>query len=464
MIDSTTSAPAARAATALLSGTTAPRYTSYPTADRFREDFGPDDYARALGQHARAAPRPLSLYVHLPFCESVCYYCACNKVVTRDRGRAVEYLAALEAEIELHARLLGTRAAVSQVHFGGGTPTFLDDTQLARLTEALERAFAIAPGAERAIEIDPRTVDAARLSALAGLGFDRLSFGVQDFDPAVQQAVHRVQPFESVASLVHAARRIGFEAINVDLIYGLPRQTPSSFARTLDRVRRLRPDRIALYAYAHLPERFKPQRRIDAAELPPPDDKVAMLRTAIDTFVAVGYDTIGMDHFALGHDALAVARREGRLQRNFQGYASHTGGDLIGLGVSAIGQIGDCYAQNAKALPDYLDAVRAGRFATERGLALQADDRLRRDVIMSIMCRGRLVYAAVEAAHAIDFRSTFADELVRLRALAGRGWVEFEAGGFSVTPAGWYAVRAVAAVFDRHLQAAGGRGAHSRIA
>jgi oxygen-independent coproporphyrinogen-3 oxidase len=453
-----------------LQGATAPRYTSYPTADRFAATFGERDYARALHERAATvaaagdAARPLSLYVHLPFCASVCYYCACNKVVTRNREQAVEYLDALEAEIALHANALGGRAAVSQLHLGGGTPTFLDDEQLARLGAMLDRGFALAPGAERAIEIDPRTVDATRLAALAALGFDRLSFGVQDFDPQVQRAVHRVQPYEQVADLLGAARRIGFEAINVDLIYGLPRQTPASFARTLEQVRTLRPDRIALYAYAHLPERFKPQRRIDSAALPAAADKVSMLGAAIDAFLAAGYEYIGMDHFALGHDALAVAKRQGRLHRNFQGYGTQPEGDVIGLGVSAIGQVGRCYAQNAKTLPEYYEALRAGRFATARGIALSDDDLLRRDVIMAIMCRGRVAYATFEAARGIDFRRAFAPELPRLAELAGRGWVELEAGGFRVTPEGWYAVRAVAAVFDRYLPGAGERSGFSRIA
>jgi oxygen-independent coproporphyrinogen-3 oxidase len=427
-----------------------PRYTSYPTADRFTPAFDADAYRSALQQ--RSAHTPLGLYVHLPFCASVCYYCACNKVVTRDRSRADEYLDVLQAEIELHAGVLGAGAAVSQLHFGGGTPTYFDDAQLSRLMAALQRAFTLAPGAERAIEIDPRTVSAQRLAHLASLGFDRLSFGVQDFDPLVQQAVHRVQPFEQVRALMHDARRIGFDSINVDLIYGLPKQTPQSVARTLQQVIELEPDRIALYAYAHLPERFKPQRRIDAVDLPPAADRLRMFDAAIKSFLDAGYEYIGMDHFARHDDALAVARRQGRLHRNFQGYSTQPDGDLIGLGVSAIGQIGPTYAQNAKTLPAYYEAVRAGRFATERGYTLTADDVLRRAAILAIMCQGELRRDSFMASHGIDPNEHFAAELQRLQPLAAEGLVELDAQGLHVTPTGRFVLRALAMVFDAHLR------------
>jgi len=431
-----------------------PRYTSYPTADRFTPAFDADAYRSALQRRAAAPDRtPLGLYVHLPFCASVCYYCACNKVVTRDRSRADEYLDVLLAEIELHAGVLGAGAAVSQLHFGGGTPTFLDDAQLSRLMGALQQAFTLVPGAERAIEIDPRTVDARRLAHLASLGFDRLSFGVQDFDPLVQQAVHRVQPFEQVRALMHDARRLGFDSINVDLIYGLPKQTPQSVARTLAQVIELAPERIALYSYAHLPERFKPQRRIAAADLPPAAERLQMLDAAIQSFLDAGYEYIGMDHFARRDDALAVACRQGRLHRNFQGYSTHPDGDLIGLGVSAIGQIGPTYAQNAKTLPAYYEAVRSGRFATERGHTLNADDLLRRAAIRSIMCQGELRYASIAAAHGVDCRRHFAAELERLQPLAAEGLVALGDDSLRVTPAGRFVLRAIAMVFDAHWRA-----------
>ena len=302
-----------------------PRYTSYPTADRFVEAFGEPDYLRALDQRRTgpaASTRPLSLYVHIPFCESLCYYCACNKIITKHHDRSAPYLRYLSKEVDLHVQHIGAGQSVSQLHLGGGTPTFFSDDELGELMSMLRRNFNLVAGGEYSIEVDPRTVDETRLQTLARLGFNRLSFGVQDFDPLVQKAVHRVQPAEQVFALVEAARRIGFESINVDLIYGLPKQTPESFDRTLAQVAQLRPDRIALYGYAHLPERFKPQRRIVVVDLPGAANKVAMLARALAAFDAAGYDYIGMDHFALPDDALAVAKRQGRLHRNFQGYST----------------------------------------------------------------------------------------------------------------------------------------------
>lgn len=435
--------------------TSGPRYTSYPTADRFHERYGELQYRQALAARAelarhRAAP-PLALYLHIPFCESVCYYCACNKVITRHHERAAEYLDAIECEIAMHAQALGTRERVTQLHFGGGTPTFLTDEELARLWAAIARSFEIAPDAECSIEVDPRTATPERLAHLAALGFNRLSFGVQDFDPEVQQAVHRVQPAEQVEALMAAARAIGFGSINVDLIYGLPRQTPERFARTIERVVALAPDRIALYGYAHLPERFKPQRRIDAAELPDGAARLAMLGHAIEAFGAGGYDYIGMDHFAKHHDALAIAKREGKLHRNFQGYTTQPECDLLGLGVSAIGRVGATHAQNAKTLDAYYGAIRERRFATVRGLALDTDDLLRRSIVMGLMCRGRLDFAEIRAEFGIDVPADFGAELQRLESMADAGLVRLDADGVTVTDAGWYVVRAVAMVFDRYL-------------
>ena len=436
-----------------------PRYTSYPTADRFVEAYGPAQYEHALQQRLEGggavggAATPLSVYVHIPFCESVCYYCACNKVITKHHERATAYLEALRIEIALVVAQLGRGQAVSQLHFGGGSPTFLSDDELEGLLACLQTAFRFVPGGEYAIEVDPRTVDAARLKRLAAMGLNRLSFGVQDFDPQVQQAVHRVQPFEQVADLMSAARSAGFESINMDLIYGLPKQTPQSFERTLAQVVSLRPDRLALYAYAHLPQRFKPQRRIDASQLPQADDKIGMLAMAIDTFGAAGYDYIGMDHFALHHDGLAVARRQGRLHRNFQGYSTHADSDVIGLGVSAIGRVGAHYAQNAKTLDDYYDALRRQALPIARGLMLSRDDLVRRAVIMAIMCQGRVDIESIELAYLIDFRQYFASELRQLEPLVASGLVQLEPDGVRVTALGWYVVRAVAMVFDRHLQA-----------
>ncbi len=436
-----------------------PRYTSYPTADRFVEAFGAEQYQQALQQRCHGVgaltggASALSVYVHIPFCESVCYYCACNKVITKHHERAVEYLDALRMEIDLVCARLGRGQTLSQLHFGGGTPTFLTDDQLEGLLDTLQSAFRFVPGGEYAIEIDPRTVSAERLHRLAAMGFNRLSFGVQDFDPQVQQAVHRVQPREQVAALMGCARSEGFESLNMDLIYGLPKQTLASFHTTLSQVAELKPDRIALYAYAHLPQRFKPQRRIDSSALPAPDDKVAMLAMAIDTFSAAGYDYIGMDHFALRHDSLAVAKRQGRLHRNFQGYSTHPDCDIIGLGVSAIGRVGAHYSQNAKTLDDYYDALRRGQLPIVRGLTLTRDDLVRRAVIMAIMCQGRVDFESIELAYLIDFRQYFASEMRLLEPLVESGLVQMESDGIRVTPLGWHFVRAIAMPFDRHLQA-----------
>ncbi|MGV3569547.1 MAG: oxygen-independent coproporphyrinogen III oxidase [Ramlibacter sp.] len=442
-----------------------PRYTSYPTADRFVEAFRAPEYTQALAQRRDGAgiALPLSLYVHIPFCESLCYYCACNKIVTKQHGRAATYLGYLAREIALHVQALGAHQPVSQLHLGGGTPTFLSDAELHELMAMLRRGFAIAPGAECSIEIDPRTIDAGRLQVLADLGFNRLSFGVQDFDPAVQKAVHRIQPAEQVFGLVAQARRIGFDSINIDLIYGLPRQTPESFARTLQQVAQLRPDRIALYAYAHLPERFKPQRRIVPADLPPPADKLGMLSQALASFLGAGYVYIGMDHFALPGDSLAIAKRQGRLHRNFQGYSTQADCDLIGLGVSAIGKVGATYSQNAKTMEEYCDLIDQGRLPVVRGLALSRDDLARRAVIMALMCQGQVVFESIETAWLLDFRSSFAAELAQLHELQEQGLVVVDDTGIQVTAAGWYFVRAVAMVFDRYLQADRNRARFSRI-
>jgi oxygen-independent coproporphyrinogen III oxidase len=444
-----------------------PRYTSYPTADRFIEAFGPAEYAQALRERSAGmrvgGAVPLSVYVHVPFCESVCYYCACNKIVTRHHERAAEYLAALETEIDLHVAELGAGQPLMQLHFGGGTPTFLSDAELERLMGALRRAFKILDGAEVAIEVDPRTADPERLKTLRRLGFNRLSFGIQDFDPDVQKAIHRVQSFDSVRDLVHAARALEFESINADLIYGLPLQTAVSFERTVNQVASLRPDRIALYAYAHLPERFKPQRRIDSAQLPGTETRLRMLSGAIGGFLGHGYSYIGMDHFALPTDALAVAKRQGRLHRNFQGYSTHPDCDLVALGVSSIGRMGSTYSQNAKTLPEYYDALHQRRFATVRGLAVSRDDLARRAVIMAIMCQGRVDFESIELAHLLDMKEYFANELERLAPLAAEGLVDVDDQSIQVTAMGWFYVRGIAMVFDRYTRVDQTRAKFSRI-
>jgi oxygen-independent coproporphyrinogen-3 oxidase len=448
--------------------TNGPRYTSYPTADRFHEGFGDAEYRAALAARAElarhnAAP-PLALYVHIPFCESVCYYCACNKVVTRHHERALPYLEMLEREIQLHGQALGSRQRVTQLHFGGGTPTFLTDAELTQLMGVMRASFDLTADAECSIEVDPRTATPERLAHLFSLGLNRISFGVQDFDPEVQEAVHRVQPYEQVESLMIESRRLGYQSINVDLIYGLPKQRPDNFARTIEQVVGLLPDRIALYGYAHLPERFKPQRRIVSADLPDGAARLAMLGHAIEAFGAAGYEYIGMDHFARPDDPLAIAKREGKLHRNFQGYTTQPECDMLGLGVSAIGRVGATYAQNAKTVEGYENALREGRFATVRGLQLDADDLMRRSIIMDIMCRGRLDFAAVKAEYGLDVPRDCAAELARLQPLVEHGLVNVGPDALQVTEAGWYVVRAVALVFDRYLAAAAAsRASFSRI-
>jgi len=443
-----------------------PRYISFPTADRFVEAFTADDYAQALSQRrsgVAARSLPLSIYVHIPFCESLCYYCACNKIITRHHDRATPYLRYLAREVDLHTQQIGLGQAISQLHLGGGSPTFLSDAELGELMAMLRRNFQFAAGGEYSIEIDPRTVDAARLDTLAAHGFNRLSFGVQDFDTAVQKAVHRVQPAEQVFALVEAARARGLESVNVDLIYGLPRQSPESFDRTLEQIKALRPDRIALYAYAHLPERFKPQRRIDAAELPTAAAKVAMLSRSLTALQEAGYVYVGMDHFALPDDALAIAKRQGRLHRNFQGYSTQPDCDLIGLGVSSIGRVGATYSQNAKTMEEYCDLLDHGQFPVVRGLALSRDDLVRRAVIMSIMCQGQVQFESINLAYLLDCKAYFAKELADLQTLVDQGLVVMDDAGIQVTADGWFFVRAVAMVFDRYLQTDRTRARFSKI-
>ena len=444
-----------------------PRYTSYPTADRFIEAFGAQEYRQALQQRAQGAvvggAPPLSLYVHIPFCESVCYYCACNKIITKHHERGAEYLAWLAREIELHVAELGLQQPVSQLHLGGGSPTFLSDPELEQLMTMLRGAFKLLPGAELSIEVDPRTASRERLRNLAGMGFNRISFGVQDFDHEVQVAVHRVQSYDMVQELVAESRALKFESINADLIYGLPKQTPDSFRRTIAQVAALRPSRIALYAYAHLPQRFKPQRRIEVAELPSGEERVRMLGDAIAGFLGNGYVYIGMDHFALPGDALAVAKRQGRLHRNFMGYTTQPDADMIGLGVSSIGRVGATYSQNAKTMEEYQDALAQGNFPVVRGLALTRDDLVRRSVIMALMCQGCVEFESIEVAHLVKFKELFAAELEQLRELEALGMVTLSDDEIQLTATGWYFVRGIAMVFDRHLKSDKVRERFSRI-
>lgn len=431
-----------------------PRYTSYPAANRFREDFDAGDWTRA----ARASnndpiPPPLSIYVHVPFCSSPCFYCACNRVITRRPEAAGQYLLRLKREIAMQAALFDPDREVVQVHFGGGTPSTLGCAGLGEVMETLSRHFRFAGSSARefGIELDPRYVDTGMMEFLAGLGFNRVSFGVQDFDPAVQRAVNRIQSPEETFALLDAARANDFHAINLDLICGLPLQTQAGFGRTLDQVIDHRPDRVAMYSYAHLPGMFKPQRRIDESELPRLDDKLALLRMADEKLLDAGYVMIGMDHYALPEDPLAVALDAGTLQRNFQGYATHDECDLVGLGVSSIGMLGDVYAQNARGLLDYYATIDSGRLAIERGVVLSADDHLRREIIHTLLCSGTVAYEQLEQRHRIDFREYFADELVRLERLARDGLVELDEAGFRLLPAARPVMRVVAMIFDAYL-------------
>jgi oxygen-independent coproporphyrinogen III oxidase len=441
-----------------------PRYTSYPTADRFVEAFADAEYINALEQRGVGGMAlPLSIYIHIPFCESLCFFCACNKIVTKHHERSAEYLKYLSHEIDLHVAHLGKGQVISQLHLGGGSPTFFSDNELTELMAILKRSFVLAPSGEYSIEVDPRTVNDMRLAHLSSLGFNRLSFGVQDFDADVQKAVHRIQPAEQVFSLTKSARKLEFDSINIDLIYGLPKQTLASFSRTLEQVVDLMPDRIALYAYAHLPERFKPQRRISTQELPSAANKIAMLSDAITTLLDAGYVYIGMDHFALPKDSLAIAKRQGRLHRNFQGYSTQPDSDLIGLGVSAIGKIGASYSQNAKTLEEYHDYLNQDRFPVVRGIALSRDDIVRRAVIMGLMCQGEIQFEAIELSYMIDFKDYFASELKAIEEFELAGMITLEADGITVTETGWFFVRAIAMLFDRYLQTDRNRARFSKI-
>jgi len=441
-----------------------PRYTSYPTADRFHDEFSENDYVQALsGCRQGTARQPLSLYVHIPFCESLCYYCGCNKIVTRHKEWGTRYLDYLDREIDLNVKALGTGRKVSQLHFGGGTPTFLSDDELARVMGKIRSVFELTPDAEVSVEVDPRTVTAERLAALQIMGFNRLSFGVQDFDECVQQAVHRVQPAQQVFDLVAEARRLGFESINVDLIYGLPLQTTVSFRKTLETIGQLRPDRIAVYGYAHLPSRFKAQRRIAEVDLPPVGDKLHMLSMGIEMLTAQGYEYIGMDHFALPNDALAVAKKKGLLHRNFQGYTTQPDSDMIGLGVSSIGMVGAVYSQNAKTLDDYYAALDNNHLPVERGLILSRDDMVRRAAIASIMCAGELLFESFGQAWLVNAREYFAREIDDLQGMVDDGLVEIAPQGVFVTETGWFMVRLVAMAFDKYLQNARNVQRYSRV-
>ncbi|BAU73546.1 oxygen-independent coproporphyrinogen III oxidase [Metapseudomonas furukawaii] len=432
--------------------TPGPRYTSYPTAVQFSHKVGSFDLLHAL-RDSRKARRPLSLYVHVPFCANICYYCACNKVITKDRGRALPYLERLEREIELIACHLDPQQRVEQLHFGGGTPTFLSHDELRRLMGHLRSHFRLLDddSGDYGIEIDPREADWSTMGLLRELGFNRVSLGVQDLDPAVQRAVNRLQSLEETRAIVEAARTLQFRSLNLDLIYGLPRQNPDGFARTLDEVIALQPDRLSIFNYAHLPERFMPQRRIRSEDLPSAAQKLEMLQRSIEQLRAAGYRYIGMDHFALPDDELAIAQEDGRLQRNFQGYTTHGHCDLIGLGVSAISQIGDLYCQNNAQLNDYQNALENGLLATSRGLVCDEDDRIRRAVIQQLICEFELEFATIERRFNIEFRGYFGEIWPQLEQMHHDRLIDLRENRIDVLPAGRLLVRSLCMLFDHYL-------------
>jgi oxygen-independent coproporphyrinogen-3 oxidase len=442
-----------------------PRYTSYPTADRFVEAFDRNAFAEALRARATGvANSALSLYVHLPFCNTVCYYCGCNKVITKDRSKSAEYVDYIAREADLVLEHLTGSRTIEQLHFGGGTPTFLSNDELEQLMEVLTKRFPLEERGEFSIEVDPRTTPPDKVETLGRLGFNRMSVGVQDFNPDVQKAVNRLQSFEMTQATVDAARKNGFKSINLDLIYGLPKQNRETFAETLDKVMVLSPERIALYHYAHLPDRFKPQRRINSEDVPSPAEKMKIMLDAIKRLTAAGYQYIGMDHFAKASDDLAKAQRQGRLHRNFQGYSTRPDCDLIGLGVSSISKIGPTYSQNVRTLEEYYDMLKQGMLPTVRGIVLDRDDILRRAVIMALMCHFEVSKEAIETTYMIKFDEYFKTELAALKQFEDEGLAENTPEWVSVSPKGKLLVRALAMQFDRYLRSDERQRRYSKIA
>ncbi|MCH9745315.1 MAG: oxygen-independent coproporphyrinogen III oxidase [Proteobacteria bacterium] len=426
-----------------------PRYTSYPTANNFSA-FTQSDYKDQV-MLSNERQGPISLYCHIPFCNTVCFYCGCNKVVTKDKGKAEHYLDALFNEIDKQGALFDSERQVEQMHFGGGTPTFLSNQQILRLSEKLQSVFNFSKHGEYSIEIDPRGVDEGTIKALAKARFNRISLGVQDFNTAVQKAVNRVQSFEQTQSVIKLARDYNFESISIDLIYGLPKQSVESFKTTLKQISELKPDRISLFNYAHLPELFKPQRRIDVLELPNADEKLAIFKYSMDFLLEQGYAYIGMDHFALPEDPLAIAQQQGHLYRNFQGYSTHADCDIVGLGLSSIGQVGDSFSQNEKNLQQYYETIESGDLPVIKGQIIQADDKIRRAVIMDLICHFKLDFDKIEANFNIDFNNYFADALNELGEMHKDGLIELTENSIKVMERGKLLIRNICMVFDAYL-------------
>ncbi len=432
-----------------------PRYTSYPTGVEFHEGFGETEY-RDWAQYSNEdpIPRPLSLYVHIPFCDTVCYYCACNKIVTKNRAHAATYLKRLHREIALQGALFDIDRPVDQLHWGGGTPTFLSHEQMRELMLATAEHFNLHAHdeGEYSIEIDPRGVNEFTIALLRKLGFNRISLGVQDFEPRVQKAINRIQSEEQTQAVMQAARRQGFKSINIDLIYGLPLQSVASFARTLTKVIAVDPDRLSVYNYAHLPQLFKTQHQINAADLPSAAEKLDILQHTIKHLTGAGYVYVGMDHFAKPDDELAIAQRNGTLHRNFQGYSTHGDCDLVGLGITAISNVDDCYAQNVRTLEDYYTHIDAGRLPVCRGIELGPDDLLRREVIMQLICHFELDIGAVERRSGIRFRTYFDQEQAELQTMQDDGLLIQDQNNIRVLPRGRLLIRNICMVFDRYLR------------
>ncbi len=441
-----------------------PRYTSYPTAVEFHDGFGPAAY-RAACARSNQAGRPLSLYFHIPFCDTVCFYCACNKVATKDRTLAQPYLDRVYRELEMQSALFDRGRRVEQLHWGGGTPTFISQDQMRELMDQTRRWFDLADDevGEYSIEIDPREADAQSVALLRRLGFNRMSLGVQDFEPQVQQAVNRIQTEAETLAVLEAARAEGFRSISIDLIYGLPFQSVAGFTRTLDKVLAFSPDRLSVFNYAHLPQRFKPQRRIDADQLPPPQTKLDILQATGERLAAAGYVYIGMDHFAKPDDELARAQREGTLYRNFQGYSTHADCDLIGLGVTSIGKVDNSYAQNRRELAEYYADIDAGRLPVFRGIELSRDDEIRRDTITKLICNFSLTYAEVAARWGIDFGAYFAADLARVKPMEADGLLEMDAQGIRVLPRGRLLIRNICMAFDAYRNGPEAQGGFSKV-
>lgn len=433
-------------------GGAGPRYTSYPTAVQFTDRFGASDWLAALAESNNLPiPPDLSLYVHVPYCASPCYYCGCNRVITRSATAGQEFLVDLEREFDLVARHIDDDRVVRQVHLGGGTPTFLSTAQIEQLMKLMKTRFQFESDAEIGLEVDPRSVTPADIRRLRELGFNRISIGIQDLDPEVQRAVNRVHDVTRVAAIVGAARASRFDSISVDLIYGLPLQTTEAFAETIEQVIDMRPDRLSLFNYAHLPHMFKAQQHIKAEDLPSPATKLALFRNSTNRLLDAGYEFIGMDHFALPEDDLARARRDGTMVRNFQGYSTHGGLDLLAFGPSAISQVGDAFAQNERKVLDWQIAVREARLPIARGLKRTADDHLRAEIISAIMCTGGLDYRVFERDWQISFSAYFATELQRLQPLADDGLLVWTEHGFESTAEGLLFLRAIAMAFDAYL-------------